>query len=63
MTLGMHLPALALFQAILCLESGCACVELLTIKSFSDESIFMVNNLAGLPVLFNPPCVWRRLLF
>ena len=47
MTLGMHLPTLALFQTFLCLEGDCACVELLTINSFSDESVFIVNNLSG----------------
>jgi len=47
MTLAMHLPTLALFQTVLCLESDCARVERLTINSFSDESIFIVNNLSG----------------
>lgn len=43
----MHLLTLALFQTILCLEGDCARVELLTINSFSDESILIVNNLSG----------------
>lgn len=47
MTLGMHLPTRALFQTVLCLESDCACVELLTVNSFLDESIFIVNRLSG----------------
>lgn len=41
MTLGMHLPGLALFQTIFCLESGYTCV--VTTNSFSNESIFIVN--------------------